>query len=56
MPIFSSIRTTSQPGELVSTMNAARPWLPRVVSSVAKTMASAASGPLVMKFLVPFST
>ena len=55
MPIFSSTRTTSQPGHAVSTMKAARLLLPRLGLSEARTIASCASGALVMKFLVPFS-
>ena len=52
-PIFSSLRATFIPGESFSTRNALSPSGPRVLSTVANTTSTSATGPLVTKILLP---
>ena len=56
IPIFFSCLPVEKPGKSFSTMKAEMPWLPLVLSVMAKTTKVEATLPLVMKHLEPLST
>ena len=55
IPIFNSFFPTENPGKPFSTMKAEMPFVPRLLSVIAKTIYTSACPAFVMKILLPFS-
>ena len=56
IPIFFSCLPVEKPGKVLSTMKAEMPWLPLLLSVMAKTTKVEATLPLVIKHLLPLRT